>query len=276
MFATNANAGASDQIVGFTEPGKTIELAASETGALAELTVKRGDRVTAKQVVGSLDTDVLRASRDVAQTRLESHAKIKAAQIRIERAKQDYEKLKQLRDEGHGSAREMELAESDYELARTELESVTDEIRIGTLDVKRINAEIRRRQIISPIDGVVSQLHREVGEFVSPTDPNVLTIVDLRELKVRFYPMTNLVESMEVGDQVSVRLVHSGQAINATIDFIAPVIDADSNTIQVDVLLENKGCLLRSGRRCELVIGSHTSPQLTSLRGQFYSEGGQR
>jgi len=275
VLLANTSANPNDQIVGFTEPVKTIELAASETGALAELAVNRGDRVKAKQVVGSLDTEVLRAGRAVTQARLESRVKLKAAQIRLARAKENYKKLQQLRDEGHGGARELELAKSDYELAQTDLESVNDEHHIGSLDIKRIDAEIRRREITSPIDGVVSQLNREVGEFVTATDPNILTIVDLSNLKIRFYPPTSVVESLDVGQKVPIRFVHNGQTMLATIDFIAPVIDADSNTIQVDLLLNNAAGKLRSGRRCELVMGSQVQRRLTFRRDRSLSEGGQ-
>ena len=249
---------AADPIVGFTEPVQTIGLAASETGTLAELHVARGAAVAAGQIVGALDADVLRARRELAQARVDSQAKTNAARIKFERAERNVQTLRQLRDEGHGGKRELELAESELELARTDIEAVEDELRLSQLDLKRIDAELRGRQIVSPINGVVIDVHRDVGEFVATTDPKVVTIADLGALRIRFYPPTALVEPLSTGDQLAVRFLHSGQSVWGTIDFIAPVINADSNTIRVDLLLDNRGGRLRSGRRCELVPDGET------------------
>ncbi len=257
FLACGQSAIASDAVIGFTEPVKTIELAASETGTLAHLDVKRGDRVAAAKVIGSLDTEVLHATREFAIAKQDSQAKLKAARIRLDRAKENYDKLKQLRDEGHGGKRELQIAESDYELALTDVEAVEEEMKLAKLDIRRIDAEIRRRQVSSPIDGVVSEIHREVGEYVSANDPNVLTIVDLRKLRIRYYVPTSAAEQFNVGDTLGVRLVHNRITHDARIDFIAPVIDADSNTIRVDLLIDNREGKLRSGRRCELIVDSH-------------------
>ena len=48
LIASGEASMAEDAVVGFTEPLRTIELAASETGSLSELNVKPGDRVTAE------------------------------------------------------------------------------------------------------------------------------------------------------------------------------------------------------------------------------------
>lgn len=259
---------ATDAIIGFTEPVKTIELAASETGTLANLDIKQGDMVQAKHVIGSLDSEVLHATREFAVAKQDSHAKLKAARIRLERANVNYEKLKQLLDEGHGGKRELQIAESDYQLALTDVEAVEEDMKLAKLEIRRIDAEIRRRQIVSPIDGVVSEIHREVGEYVSANDPNVLTIVDLRKLRVRYYVPTLAAERFNVGDSISIQLVHDQKTHVAAIDFVAPVIDADSNTIRVDLLIDNTKGTMRSGRRCKLLLETHRPAAKTEIQSQ--------
>lgn len=248
---------AHEPIVGFTEPIRTVELAASQTGTLTELNVRPGQRVEAGEIIGSLDVDVLRASRDVAVAKQESEARLTAARIRLNRAEEHYNKLRQLRDEGHGGKRELQIAESDYELARNDVESVNEEILLAGLEVTRIDAEIRRRQIVSSIDGVISDVHREVGEYVSANSPHVLTIVELRQLRIRFYVPAMLAEPFDARDRIDIVLMHNHQTLTGTIDFVAPVIDADSNTVRIDVLVDNSKGKLRSGRRCQLHVDSH-------------------
>jgi HlyD family secretion protein len=252
MSACQANA--TEPIVGFTQPAKTIELAASQTGTLAALSAKRGDRVRKGQVLGSLDSDVLQARRDLAAAKANSQATVKSAQIKRARAQQHYEKLQQLHVEGHGGKRELQLSASDLELAETALEAAREEATISQLSLKQIEAEIRQRQLISPTNGIVTDVAREIGEFVAASEPTVITIADLSRLRVRFYPPTTIAETMHPGDQVKIRFLHSNDLILAHIDVVSPVIDADSNTIAIDVLIENetRAIPLRSGRRCEL------------------------
>jgi len=267
ILATTAHA---NDIVGFTEPVKTIQLAASETGILSKLHVKRGDTVKAGQTVATLDTGVLKTRRALAEARVQSTARLKSAKIKVTRAEHNYQQLQQLHNEGHGGKRELELAASDLELARTDLEAVEDEELLNRLDIDRIDAEIRRRTVISPISGIVTEAHREVGEFVATTEPTVVTIADLNDLRIRFYPNSDAAEPLQTGDAIAVRLLHSGQVLPAKIEFIAPVIDADSNTIRVDVLLDNRKGQLRSGRRCVLLTDRHTPtarPRLTERKG---------
>ncbi len=245
-------------VVGFTEPVKTIRLAASETGILESLKVNRGDRVMATQVIGALDTGVLRARRALSEARVASQSRLKSAEIKRKRAQHNFETLEQLRTEGHSGKRELELAASEFELAKIDLEAAREEAQLNQLDLSRIDAEIRRRTIVSPVDGVVTDVHHEVGEFVALSQPAVVTIADLSALRIRFYPSASYAESLKTGHSVYVRFAHSGKAFAARIDYVAPVIDADSNTIQIDVLLNNSRSSHQSGRRCTLEIDKVT------------------
>jgi RND family efflux transporter MFP subunit len=256
LALTQCYTGANEPVVGFTQPAKTIQLAASQTGTLAELSARRGDQVQKGQVLGSLDSEVLLARRALAEAKANSQATVKSAKIKLQRAQHHYAKLTQLHNEGHSGKRELQLSASDLELAETALEAAQEESVISQLSLKQIEAEIRQRQLISPTKGVITDVVLEVGEFVPASEPTVISIADLSKLRVRFYPPTTIAESLHPGDQVRVKLLHTNQSIAASIDVVSPVIDADSNTIAIDVLIDNdkRESPLRSGRRCELLI----------------------
>lgn len=256
----NNSKAASTSVIGFTEPFVTIDLAASETGTLQALNVKRGQAVKAGQVLAVLDSEVLQANLAIADARAEAKSKLKAATIRRDRAKENYEKLQLALKEGFGGRRELEIAASELELSETEIKAVQDEQNINQLEVARIKAELRRRQLVSPIDGVVTKTHRDVGEFVASVDPEVVTVVDLSRLRIRFHPDSNAAAQIQPGISLDVLLMHSGQVVQTVVEFVSPVIDADSNTIQVDVLLDNSKHQFRSGRRCQLIGISRSQP----------------
>ena len=62
------------QVDGFTEPYRTIDIAAAETGIIAEINVEEGDTVRRGQVLAVLDRDVLLALLAIAEQGMHSRA----------------------------------------------------------------------------------------------------------------------------------------------------------------------------------------------------------
>ena len=58
------------------------------------------------------------------------------------------------------------------------------------------------------------------------------------------------VAELRVGQPVSVRFGESGAAAEGEIDYISPVIDAESGTVAVKVRLPNPEGKLQSGQAC--------------------------
>ena len=66
----------------------------------------------------------------------------------------------------------MAVAEAQIKLANEERE-------LASLECDRIEAQIEQRRLRSPIDGVVVEVMREVGESTQISDPRLLTLVQL-------------------------------------------------------------------------------------------------
>ena len=102
--------------------------------------------------------------------------------------------------------------------------------------------------------GVVAMLHKEQGEFVAPNNPDVLTLVKLDRLLAGFSIMSPRAESLGLGDRVSIAFAAGNRKAEGVVEFIAPIIDAESGTVQVRVRLENPDGRFRSGERCTLLL----------------------
>lgn len=245
---------------GFTEPFRRIDVAPAETGAISELVVHEGDRVSKGQLLATLDVDVLVVTREIALKSRDAHGKRDAAEAERDLRRTRLEKLEILRAGGHASQEEVERARTDLAVAEANLLTAGEQRVLDDLECKKIDAMIERRTIRSPIDGIVVKVHRDQREFVSLTNPAVFTIVELDPLRVIFSVPTADALRLHVGQTVPVLLADGEIHCQAAVECVAPLTDAESGTVRVKVLIKNNQGQYRAGVRCRLAVDGDAAP----------------
>lgn len=154
-----------------------------------------------------------------------------------------------------GSARPDELtkAKADVAIAVAELRGAQESQQIAELEYQRLQAQIGRRTVKSPISGVVVRISRERGELVSGAEAAIAHIAELGRLNVVSYVSAAAARSLKRGEPMAVTLA-DGKEVKGKIDFISPTVDPRSGTRQVKVLLKNSGGDIRSGTRAALAL----------------------
>lgn len=260
MLSTNL--GRASVIEGFAEPYQEIDVSAvADPAIITEIHVREGDAVQKGQVIANLDTRVLEASRQIARKRASMVGRIMAAQADLRMRTRQVEKLRMLRTKGHATQAELDRSEVDLAVAEAALMRAEEEQALAELEVKRIEAEIERRFLRSPIDGVVTLVHHEVGEATLISDPRVITLVQLSTLRVNFSVSASQSFALKSGEKLKVQLPELGRnaTATATIDIVAPVFDAKSGTVKVACILNNSQGKIRSGMRCLLELPTDNS-----------------
>lgn len=237
---------------GFTQPCRTIQLAAGDSGRVAIVNVKDGDSVAKGQLLLQLDTSVLEARRRIAQSDIDATAKINRLKVEHNVRKRRLKQLQALEGQGRGSTEEILRAEADEQVALFNLKEAEEEREKFKLRLKEIEADIAARHVTCPIDGVATDVKREVGEFVSPSDPVVISVVDLSKLRAIFYLPTSTAIALKRGAVVAVHLVETNILVNGKVEFVGQVTEAESGRVQVRVLIDNRERKYRSGLRCVL------------------------
>ena len=237
---------------GFTEPFKTVLVASPESGVIKQIEVNEGDSVRHGDVICRLDNDVLQVALLAAQVKVESRGKLEAAEVTLENKRHHLAQMKRLLDKAHASDQEVKLAQLEFDLAKASVQSASDELRSHAVEVDKIKAQIARRVVLAPNDGVILQLPHQAGESVTPTESHVATIVQLNQLRVRYFLTTQQAAAMKKGGIARVQLPATGQRTNAKVAFIAPVTDSNSGTVRVELLIDNAMGKFRSGLRCIL------------------------
>jgi RND family efflux transporter MFP subunit len=262
IFSTSTSVAFPEDIESFTEPYRTIEVAAAEVGVLAELYVKEGDQVEKGQILASLDQAVLRASLEITREAKDARGQLNSALADLRLRADRFDKLLQLRQSDHASQEEVERAATEKEISEGRVLTAHESLKIKNLEFERIKAQLERRLIRSPINGVITHIIRDVGEFVAHTSPVVLTVVQLDPLMATFSVPSDIALRLLRGQSVQIMLSTKKTSIRGTVDFISPVTDPQSGNVRICVLLRNSGREYRSGEKCSLLI-SKTRTKVT-------------
>ncbi|MCX7419184.1 MAG: efflux RND transporter periplasmic adaptor subunit [Planctomycetia bacterium] len=253
VFITGANRIERRTLEGFAEPYQTIEIAASEAGIVQEVLVELGQAVKKGDVLAVLDDEVLKASLEIAQLKAQSTAALDASKVEIELRQQKLAALTQLNRSGSGSREEYARAKADVEFANAKLKGAEETLAADRLEVKKIDAQLRQRTIRASLNGVVTDIHRDPGEFVSGAEPKLFTVVRLDRLRVKFYVPAEHSLRLNKSDRVKIQAANDDKPTAAEVEFVSPVTHAESGLVRVDVILDNRDGRLRSGQRWLLI-----------------------
>ena len=237
----------------FTKPYRVIEVAAAEPGRVANVSVQRGDTVVAGQTLLQMDSAILEATRTVVAAQAAGKARIDGLKVEHDLQLRRLDQFESLAKDGLGSSEELYRARADEQIALANLREAQELKEQQQLKVAEIEARIAARRVVSPIDGVLTDVSKEPGEFVSAAAPEVATIVDLSRLRASFFLPTELARVLSAGQPARVLLVGSQQVADGTIEHVSAVTDAQSGSVRVDVVIENQDQRWRSGIRCRLL-----------------------
>jgi RND family efflux transporter MFP subunit len=244
-----------EQVDGFTEPYRTINVAATESGVITLLNVREGDKVRKGQLLASLDADFLEASRDVAKAGKDAVGRLNAAEANIQYKKERLQNLYELRTQGHAYQEEVRRAESELRIAEAERLSAREDQVAKAREYTRTEVQIERRKICSPVDGIVTRLQKQLGEYVPATDTTVLTIVEMDRLLVVFPVPRAAVAGLQAGNKVTVAFADGLKSAEAEVQTVSPVTDPESGTVRVRVAIDNSHMTVPSGVACWLQVG---------------------
>ena len=118
------------------------------------------------------------------------------------------------------------------EQSQHELEIADDSVNVRIAEKEGARLDLHRRQIESPVEGIVVEQYRHVGEWVRPGDP-VLRIVRMDRLRIEGYlDATEWAPSDVDGKRVSVEVklahdrVESFEKESNKIVFVSPLVEA--------------------------------------------------
>lgn len=234
------------------KPAVLVKIGSPVSGLVARIDVARGDPVERGQVVAWLRSEIEEANVAVIREEVESRAAVEAQEARLALAESQLARTRKLVDRKITAAGQLDEIVAQVEVIRRELAMAEMRGRVAELELRRAEARLQQRQIVSPIDGVVTERALFEGEFLHQ-EQHLLTVAQLDPLHVEaFLPVTLY---GQIGQGMSITITPDAPVTGTypgRIDVIDKVFDAASSTFGIRVLLDNPGSAIPAGHRCKL------------------------
>ena len=257
---------------------------AREAGVLVELSVKEGDTVRRGGAIARIDDSQPRfekqkasAEHDQAIARAKSDVDVRYSVAAEKVAEAEVEKAVASNRRIPGSVTQVELArlqlnqkKSELQIEQAQLERQLSSLDAQSKEVEVLAAEnrIQRRQIASPIDGMIVQVYPHLGEWMQPGDP-LARVVRTDKLRVEGYVDSSKHEpSMVHNRPVTVSVMFADEreeSFKGRIVFVSPLVEPGGD-FRVWAEVENRQAnnsvewLLRAGQTATMTIHSTQPP----------------
>jgi HlyD family secretion protein len=243
MSAKPAGAADNSVVDANTRPSMDVKVAFAAPGLVSEVNVNVGDTVKAGQVLARQDDRIDVAELQRIQIEANSTAKIDNY-VADEKIKQvQYDRMDGLLKKGNlASPSEVEAAEQDLILAKTQIEMSKIDKDQKTLDAAKQQIKIELMKLVSPIDGIVETRNINPGEIFSADPQNhegAIEVVRNDPLWVEMNLSTEAVMQLHMGDLLPVKYSWDKDWQSAKIIAFPPRSDAKSDTQMVRLELAN-------------------------------------
>lgn len=207
--------------------GASVKIGARATGTISRVFVRVGDQVKKGQVVAEID------ARELTAQRAEAAARLKLAQAKAVFADQTLPRQETLAKQGLQPQSVLDETLQNSRVARAEAAAARAALEI--LDVR-----ISYTKIVSPIDGVVSQVTAQEGETIVAglQVANLVTVLDPARLEMWIYVDETDVGRVKPGLPVEFRVdSQPGRDFSGGVDRVYPEPEIRDNIVYYKALV---------------------------------------
>ncbi|NOY00499.1 MAG: efflux RND transporter periplasmic adaptor subunit [Verrucomicrobia bacterium] len=256
------------RVLTYLEPYRNIEISPVESGVIRELLVKEGQTVKKGDALIKLDSEVIEARLAVATAQSKNKGRILSAESELALEKGRYDKLADLDTQGLSNNFELERQMANMKSSEGRLIEAQEQQRVFLLQAEQIKQELAQRILRSPINGIVSEINKDIAETVTTLeasrDESLIQIVEIDALKATAHVPAASVALIKIGDMLSIELDQKTRSnpnppkpVSGKIEFISPVIDSSSNTVRIRLRIDNMNRAIRGGSQAHVLVPEH-------------------
>jgi cobalt-zinc-cadmium efflux system membrane fusion protein len=221
--------------------GRVSRITAPVSGHVQDLAVNVGDTVRKDRVLFVL------SSREVAAAVTEHLA----SQKDLDLAEKTFAMTQDLFEHQAASRMSLQQASNDLAKANARVQQTEEVLKVLGLSGHPREDAIglhSRLAVRAPIDGTVIERTVTAGEFVGPDKPPLVTIADLSSVWVQADIFERDVRHISVGQKADVTTTaYPNEHFIAQVSHIGSVVDAQTRTAKVRVLVANRDLRLKPG-----------------------------
>lgn len=225
-------------VVSNPAPAVTIPLRAREVGLCDEILVKLGDRVSARQIVARLDHFRQLHAFQTAKRRLLNRGMLTIAEADLKEKSSALEEAQQKHRRRQISDAELTRATAQHEVAVARLSLARDAMEQAQSDCDLAEQALQERFVRSPVAGVVTQIHKNLGERAQSGDP-VVSIGDDTQLSVDQIFSKEAAAKLVTGALIPIKTSASGPTLEARIAAISAAPKAANGEKILTLIFDN-------------------------------------
>ena len=239
------------------------------SGRIEEVLVDQGDKVTANQLVATLDVEPLRLQVEVAQATLATvesavdklHKDLEYSKAVLSNAEKNYDRYNKLLSKQTISQEEFDKADEELKMARAKnsrADAAVIEAKNKIIEAKK-SLELRKSQfedsqIRAPFDGIITERKRDSGNIVIP-GTEILSLVSTKILWVRAWVGETELAKIKEGQPAKIIFRSEPDRIYpGKVSRLAIKVDSETREFIVDVNIKELPVNWAIGQRAEVYI----------------------
>ncbi len=266
---TEAVRGDIKDIVEFTGSlaGKAEVLVSSKiSGRVSAVHVDLGDHVEKDQLLAELDEVELQHTVEEASARLVlARASLEELEANLTNAESELQRIKTLRERKVASAADMEAAEAAYLslIARKKVAEAGIRQQEAMLQAEKVRLSYTK--IRAPISGVVGKRFMDEGAMVSSTTP-IVSLADISSVQTTISVVERDYAKIRTGLEAILSVdSYPNRSFTGTVSRIAPILDPDTRSAEVEIEVPNPDQLLKPGMFTRVRIHFSTHEGVTLI-----------
>jgi HlyD family secretion protein len=196
---------------GEVRPKRYVNVGANVSGRLIEINVLEGDRVKKGQILAKVESERYQAIQR------QSEAGVAAARADLQRTEADLaisklalDRFQRMRDQRLVSEQDYDQAKADWKMKTAAVESSRKRVAQLQAQTDSTRDDLTKTTVISPMDGVVTNLPKEAGEMVigamsfSPTV--IMTVADLSVMECEVMVDETDFRNLKLGQEAKIKV----------------------------------------------------------------------
>lgn len=237
-------------VSGDVKPWAEVTIYPEVTGRVEKIPVREGQYVKKGDIIAEIDYE------KNALTVQQIENQLKSAEINLEGVKRDYERMKRLFEQ-------KVVSEKTFEDTKTALDAGTYSVESLRSQLGLAKIKLKDSKITAPISGIISKKFVDEGELVTESSMSksapLVTIVDMQKVKVVVPVGEKDIGKVKKGQKVEIVLdAYPEKKFIGEVYNIFPVMDFQTRTAQVEILINNSTMFLKPGMfaRTDIIIQS--------------------
>jgi len=235
------------------QPSIVADLGVAVPGVIEKIHFDRADYVSEGTLLAELDSELEIASLALAKHLSKVTTALELRQLNAGFGNRTLNRNQSLYEKASISRQTLDQVQTEAKVANLQVKQERENQILAKLEADRAQAALSRRQIVSPIEGAITERYKSIGEYVS--DEPIFQIAQLDPLRIEVAVALDHHNAIETGMFASVTLDmenFDSSDLRAVVKRIDPVADAASGTYGVWLEMPNPDLTIPSGVRCQI------------------------